>query len=139
MPMRCASIAASSASHVGLVSSHNEDRYASDTQLGLWVIADGMGGHVAGEIASQLAIETIVSSFRSGSNLLEAVSAAHPVILEAMQNNTALAGMGTTVVAAQLDGLRYQIAWSGDSRCYLWSDNKLKLLTRDHSLSLIHI
>lgn len=133
MSIRHAPTAASSATHVGLVSSHNEDRYASDTQLGLWVIADGMGGHVAGEIASQLAIETIVSSFRSGSNLVEAVSDAHPVILEAIQNDVTLAGMGTTAVAVHLDGLRYQVAWSGDSRCYLWSAKNLKQITRDHS------
>ncbi len=133
MSMRHAPIDASSATHIGLVSSHNEDCYASDTQLGLWVIADGMGGHVAGEIASQLATDTIVGSFRSGSNLVEAVSDAHPVILEAIQNDAKLAGMGTTVVAVHLDGLRYQVAWSGDSRCYLWSGKKLKQITRDHS------
>lgn len=133
MTMRDAATTASSATHVGLVSSHNEDRYASDSELGLWVIADGMGGHAAGEVASQLAIDTIVNSFRSGSNLHEAVSDAHPVILEAIQNDTALTGMGTTVVAVHLDGSRYQVAWVGDSRCYLWSGENLKQISRDHS------
>lgn len=124
---------AASVTHVGLVSSHNEDHHASDPELGLWVIADGMGGHAAGEVASDLAVKTVLNSFRSGSNLKEAVADAHPVVLEAIAADPALEGMGTTVVAVHLNNRQYQVAWVGDSRCYHWSEEGLRQVTRDHS------
>ena len=122
------------ATHTGLLSTHNEDQYACEDGLGLWVIADGMGGHAAGEVASQLAINAVVSSFRSGSLLDEAVADAHPTVLEAISNDPVLSGMGTTVVAAHLQNTHYQIAWVGDSRCYHWSKLQFRQITRDHSL-----
>ncbi len=122
-----------SATHIGLVSSHNEDQLVCENQLGLWVVADGMGGHAAGEIASQLAVKAMLSSFRSGSQLHEAVADAHPAVLQAIENDPGLAGMGTTMVAACLQGIDYQVAWIGDSRCYHWRHNQLHQITRDHS------
>ncbi len=121
------------ATHTGLLSTHNEDQYACEDELGLWVIADGMGGHAAGEVASQLAINAVVSSFSSGSLLHEAVADAHPTVLEAINNDPFLRGMGTTVVAAHLRHNHYQIAWVGDSRCYHWSKQNFQRITRDHS------
>ncbi len=130
MPYRPTSI---SATHTGLLTTHNEDQYASKQELGLWVIADGMGGHAAGEIASQLAVNAVISSFRSGSLLQEAVADAHPVVMEAMQNNPLLKGMGTTLVAVHLEDTQFQVAWVGDSRCYHWSKQRFRQMTRDHS------
>ncbi|MDJ0609759.1 MAG: protein phosphatase 2C domain-containing protein [Kiloniellales bacterium] len=117
---------------VGLVRSHNEDNYALRDDLGLWVVADGMGGAAAGEKASAIAVKTLAAAVQQGAGLDEAIAAANRAILAAARAGEGRAGMGTTVVAARVTESDYQIAWVGDSRAYLWSDG-LRRLSHDHS------
>lgn len=118
--------------HTGLVRELNEDSHIALPKLGLWVIADGMGGHEAGEVASRITIREIASSIEQGMPLAEAIESAHRAIQTASLQGEGSADMGSTVVAAELDGLRYEIAWVGDSRAYLWNGT-LHQLTTDHS------
>ena len=118
--------------HVGLVRTANEDACFADAALGLWIVADGMGGHAAGEIASAIAIAEITRATRQGESLPEAIESAHRAIHAAAEEGKGGWNMGSTVVALKLDGLHYQIAWVGDSRAYVW-DGSLRQLTKDHS------
>lgn len=90
-----------------------------------------MGGHEAGEVASRITVQEMTHSIEQGLPLVEAVETAHRAI-QAVQHGEGAAGMGSTVVAARLDGLHYEIAWVGDSRAYWWNDS-LHRLTTDHS------
>ncbi len=119
--------------HVGLRRELNEDTYYGDSDLGLWLVADGMGGHEYGEIASALARETIVRETRQGTSLSDAIRIADEEIIRASRRRKDVLPMGTTVVAARLDGPRFEVAWVGDSRVYLWRDGKLAQLSQDHS------
>ncbi len=127
----------SSATDIGLHRKNNEDALLSDGILGLWLIADGMGGHEAGEIASEIAVETIYSAVRRGYSINSAIRLAHRSILDASAKGIGKHGMGSTVVALKSLGSRYQIAWVGDSRAYLWhkdrSGGSIAQLTTDHS------
>lgn len=119
--------------HPGLVRQHNEDNYLIDEEQGLWVVADGMGGHACGEVASQIVVDLIHDKVSSGSTLQEAVASAHPIVLIAADQRLGLPGMGSTVVAARCHDNLFEIAWVGDSRAYLWEQGGLKQLSRDHS------
>lgn len=118
--------------HTGWVRELNEDSHLALPQLGLWVIADGIGGHQAGEVASGITIREIARSIEQGMSLADAIETAHRTIQTAALHGEGAANMGSTVVAAKLEGLRYEIAWVGDSRAYLW-DGSLHQLTTDHS------
>jgi serine/threonine protein phosphatase PrpC len=122
-------------SHPGKVRSHNEDCWAADDATGLFVVADGMGGVDAGEVASAIARDRIVQVMAEGGDLSEAVQQAHGAILDASARGIGARGMGTTIVAATVTDRRYRIAWVGDSRAYLWDGGSgtLSRLTRDHS------
>jgi len=120
--------------NVGLVREHNEDSYHCDDELSLWVVADGMGGHLAGECASRIAVDSIASSIQSGLPLSEAIQTAHKAVLQAADGDSSMAGMGSTVVAAHLNGDTLDVAWVGDSRAYLWNGKKLFRISRDHSI-----
>lgn len=120
------------ASHVGLVRELNEDSYLALPEIGLWIVADGMGGHDAGKVASGIAIQEISQSIKQGLTLAEAIETAHHAIQAAAQQNGEEVDMGSTVVAAKLVGRHYEIAWVGDSRAYLWN-GALRQLTTDHS------
>lgn len=126
-------VAYAAETHRGLVRSINEDCYDADPEIGLWLVADGVGGHAGGEIASELTRATIMDVFRRTGDLCAAIEAAHAAVLDAIRRGEGKANMGSTVVALALRGNAYQIAWVGDSRAYLW-DGRLSLLTRDHSL-----
>lgn len=119
--------------HPGLQRRHNEDNTAVDAELGLWLVADGIGGNACGEVASGIVAATICQQLRSGITLLEAVKAAHSAVLAQMKRRPAAVAMGSTVVALQITGVRYEIVWVGDSRAYLFN-GKLRQLTHDHSL-----
>lgn len=128
----------SQATDVGLLRDNNEDAIWGDAKLGLWVVADGMGGHAAGEVASEITVSVISDSVRQGRTLKEAINAAHLAVLDAARDGSGKYGMGSTVVALHSQGSRYEIAWVGDSRAYLWSDREkdgfsLQQLTIDHS------
>lgn len=119
--------------HVGLRRSLNEDTYYGDGDLGLWLVADGMGGHACGEVASALAREAIVREVRAGTALEQAVRIADEEIIKASRRRNDALPMGTTVVAARIHGQHFDLAWVGDSRAYLWEAGQLTQLSRDHS------
>ena len=119
--------------HVGLRRDLNEDSYYGDSELGLWLVADGMGGHEYGEVASALARETIVREIRDGTPLEQSIRIADEEIIRVSRRRHDALPMGTTVVAARVRGNRFEVAWVGDSRVYLWRDGKLAQLTQDHS------
>jgi protein phosphatase len=132
--------------HVGMRRDSNEDELLVDGANGLFAVADGMGGHAAGEIASRIAIDSIAASVRAhtpeparidfreaSTRLRQAVGDANRRICESIRDHQELSGMGTTVavVLACRDGA--VIAHVGDSRVYLLREDKLHRLTSDHS------
>jgi serine/threonine protein phosphatase PrpC len=127
-----------SLSHVGCVRQLNEDRYLSVPEHGIFVVADGMGGHEAGEVASGAIVERL-SSMERKSNALDfavdfqdRVTAANVDIREySAQHNGAV--MGSTLVALLVFDNFYRCLWSGDSRCYLYRSGALSQLSRDHT------
>jgi serine/threonine protein phosphatase PrpC len=131
-------LAASGVTHQGRRST-NEDAWLVDLGLGLLVVADGMGGHNAGEVASALAVKVIRDVFQSDGNppgqalLTRAVQVANQQILAAAAEQPAHSGMGTTVVAVLIVDERAYYTSVGDSRVYLWRHGHLTQLTRDDS------
>jgi PPM family protein phosphatase len=126
-------VRAGAATDIGLVREGNEDSYL--VQQPLFVIADGMGGHRGGEVASRLAIETIESLFRRGEGALsEQVQEANRAVFERSTIDRAVAGMGTTLTAALVEGDRARLAHVGDSRAYLFRGGEMRMLTEDHTL-----
>ena len=117
----------------GQVRTHNEDALACRPDLGLWALADGMGGHERGEVASALALEELVGAVQQGEELLAAVHAAHLAIVAAAQPVAGEAGMGSTLVAVRLDGDEFELAWVGDSRAYRIGSEHIEQLSHDHS------
>ncbi|MCK5882024.1 MAG: serine/threonine-protein phosphatase [Sinobacterium sp.] len=123
------------ATHVGLIRTNNEDCYLAEPNMGLWLIADGMGGHDAGEVASDIVKNSIKESVSASVELSMAIERSHEAVKDAASNGIGSTNMGTTVIAMQDFGAYYQIAWVGDSRAYLWDtlNGKLTQLSRDHS------
>jgi protein phosphatase len=111
----------------------NEDRYAAEDSLGLYLVADGMGGHAHGEVAADIVREALQREVSSGTDLVIAILRSHDHVLEEISRRGADVRMGTTVVALLLENSEYTVAWVGDSRAYLWNGSELKQLTRDHS------
>ena len=129
---------ASALSDMGCVRSNNEDYCRIEAELGLYALADGMGGARAGERASRLAVDTVVEMVRSAGRrdsqaLLTAVETANQRVLEAAQNDPELEGMGTTLVAALETGEGLSIASVGDSRAYLLDDWGFRAITEDQT------
>lgn len=126
------------ATDVGRVRSNNQDRYF--VQPGLWIVADGMGGHRGGEIASRLACEALTERYdqHTVDGLIDAIESANTAVHTAGNNDADLTGMGTTVVAIALvddnDEEVLAIANVGDSRAYRLTAGELEQLTEDHSL-----
>lgn len=118
---------------VGLKRLHNEDCFRAEPSLGLWLVADGMGGHRGGEVASRIAADFVVERVRAGENLKAPIQAAHHAILKAVAQGNGPEGMGTTLVALKMGESHYEVAWVGDCRAYLWDEGGLRQLTRDHS------
>jgi PPM family protein phosphatase len=126
-------VAAAVATDVGLVREGNEDSYLTDEPL--FAVADGMGGHRGGEVASQLAVETLEKLFKKRiGELPDQVREANRVVFERSVVDEKVAGMGTTLTAALVEGDRVRLAHVGDSRAYLLRDGGLRLLTEDHTL-----
>lgn len=144
---------AAGATDRGQVRPHNEDAFYCGVESGLFVVADGMGGQLAGEIASRMAIDVLRDHVERGTTdgdallgpndprrspeanrLASAVRLANRVVFDAGQSNPAWRNMGTTIVAARLVDTRLAIAHVGDSRLYLWRSGALLQLTDDHSL-----
>lgn len=121
------------ATHNGNVRQHNEDSYVAKPDLGLWVVADGMGGHKNGEVASAIVTETIAKLVEQGKELPIAIQYAHKAIIQSGKDGVGNPGMGSTVIAMHVQGCGYEIAWVGDSRAYLWDGKNLQQITKDHS------
>jgi PPM family protein phosphatase len=131
----------------------NQDSFFCDSALGLFVVADGMGGHNAGEVASRLAVETVVQFVNAtatsrdltwpfainpklsiaANRLTVALRLANQRVYDAGHSEMQLAGMGTTLVAALVDANRVVIAHVGDSRAYRFHEGRLEQMTRDHT------
>ncbi|MFO1377764.1 MAG: Stp1/IreP family PP2C-type Ser/Thr phosphatase [Steroidobacteraceae bacterium] len=137
----------------GKVREHNEDAIAWDQEIGLFVLADGMGGYNAGEVASGIAAKTISSIMREAFSLQDiegidkatglrrvsillrdAIARANKIIYQTSKTQPQCEGMGTTVVAAVLHDNRITVAHVGDSRLYRLRSERLERLTLDHSL-----
>jgi len=143
-----------SLSHPGRVRAHNEDSVFVDGDMGLAVLADGMGGYNAGEVASGIAVNVVsnglLPELKSGRELSKVdiqsglthaalllqqqIASANKGIYEAAQARPECAGMGTTIVATVFFGNRVSIGHIGDSRCYRLRGEKFEQLTHDHSL-----
>ena len=140
-------------SDVGRKRSANEDSYYADGDLNLFVVADGMGGHAAGEVASKVAVESIQDFIKNtnadrditwpyefdetlsmaGNRLKSAIQTAHAKVLEVTSQKKEFQGMATTVVSILVENGKAQVAHVGDSRAYLVREGKLIQLTSDHS------
>ena len=129
----------SAASHPGLVRDNNEDCFLSQPESGLWLVADGMGGHEAGEVASAIVRDTLSIKLQDNPEIpiAEAIQAAHEAILDSAQKGIGATGMGSTLVALRSTNNKYQVAWVGDSRAYLWTPTedggRLEQVSVDHS------
>jgi protein phosphatase len=147
------SIEARGLTDVGQRRDHNEDAFLVDEGLGLFIVADGVGGHAGGGTASRLAVETVQAAVararaeepgRFGAEdaedtrvpdlLRQAVEEACAVIYQTAQADPELAGMGTTVTAVLVDGRTAYVAHVGDSRCYLLREGRIYQVSEDHSL-----
>jgi serine/threonine protein phosphatase PrpC len=121
-------------SDVGHVRSANQDAVFADPANGLWLVADGMGGHAGGEVASQIAITQIPAAIAQSKTIVEACDFAHHAIIAHGLQQPELAGMGTTLVAVQQQGRKLLLAWVGDSRIYHWPHGGVVTqVTVDHS------
>jgi len=138
---------------VGRVREHNEDDIGCDPDIGLWVLADGMGGYNAGEVASGIAVKTTIDLvteacrrenraeiepetgyMRQTIVLRDAIMRANKIIHQTAQSQPQCEGMGTTLVACLFYNNRISIAHVGDSRLYRMRDNRFEQITMDHSL-----
>lgn len=137
---------------VGVHRPHNEDCFEVDDENQVYVVADGMGGHNHGEVASRVAVDSVrefiaqpphrdetlpidydANLLHHSNRLKRSIQVAHDQVLSAVQEDGALLGMGTTIVGAMLDGPTLAIAHVGDSRSYRLRAGKLELLTQDHT------
>jgi PPM family protein phosphatase len=138
---------------VGRVREHNEDDIGSDPDIGLWVLADGMGGYNAGEVASSIAVKTTIDLvteacrrenrsdlepetgyMRQTISLRDAIMRANKIIHQTAQTQPQCEGMGTTLVACLFFDNKISIAHVGDSRLYRMRENRFEQITMDHSL-----
>ena len=131
---------------------NNEDNFGYDVRHGIFVVCDGMGGQQAGEVASKIAVETVLDYFRNppssapvagnsfegvserAANLGTAIQLANQTIHDSGARDVNAAGMGSTIVAVAVEGNLFSIANVGDSRIYLIRNRELAQLTNDHSL-----
>lgn len=123
--------------HVGHVRAVNEDRVLDSPQVGLWAVADGMGGHQSGDVAAQIAIDALgdlVSRTPQpcGADIVAALQSANAMIYD--RYGDAERRSGTTIVAALRTNHQIEIFWAGDSRAYRLRSGRWQLLTRDHSV-----
>ena len=147
------SLEMATATHTGMVRSHNEDSLNVEADIGLAVLADGMGGYNAGEVASGIATALITNETRgalakvnlqevdkatgdpvSTKLLHDVVIRANASIYQSANSQPQYAGMGTTLVVGLFNDNKITVAHIGDSRCYRLRDNRLEQITRDHSL-----
>lgn len=119
--------------HPGLRRAINEDTYCADSGLGLFLVADGMGGHLHGMRASALARDSVCAALRAGESLESAVRICDRAIIAQQEDSDSMMPMGTTLVALHIRDQTFEAAWVGDSRLYLYHDG-LRQLSHDQSL-----
>ncbi|MCL5057345.1 MAG: Stp1/IreP family PP2C-type Ser/Thr phosphatase [Actinobacteria bacterium] len=130
----------SQGTEVGLIRKRNEDSICVIPDLAFFAVADGMGGHLAGEVASRMALESVAGELRAvkknglEKKLLKGVRAANSNVYEASQKDSSCRGMGTTLTAAVIKDREMTLAHVGDSRAYIIRGDKIFSLTEDHSL-----
>lgn len=142
------------ATHVGMKRSHNEDNYFILPEENLFIVADGMGGHASGEVASQIAVETLYNFFidtardreatwpykenptlaYDENRLITGIKLANRRVYEMAQSNPRYKGMGTTVVTLHCTDAHTYVGHVGDSRGYLVRNGSIEQVTEDHSL-----
>src|SRR6516165_4496987 len=145
-------IQAAGMTDIGLVRKNNEDNFGYDLRHGIFVVSDGMGGQQAGELASKIAVDTVLGYYRErpdttsdgvprfqgvsqrAAGLGAAIQLANQAIHDAGARDTSVAGMGSTIVAVVVEGNQFSIANVGDSRIYLIRKDNVAQLTQDHSL-----
>jgi protein phosphatase len=126
-------VRAAATTDIGRVREGNEDSYLLEDPI--FAVADGMGGHRGGEVASRIAVETLERLFREGGTALaEQVQEANRAVFERSTTDRSVAGMGTTLTVAIVQGESIRLAHVGDSRAYLLRDGELRMLTEDHTL-----
>ncbi|MGB5486254.1 MAG: protein phosphatase 2C domain-containing protein [Lysobacterales bacterium] len=129
----------SAITHVGMVRKLNEDAYAERSDIGVWAVADGMGGHAAGEVASKAVMDAIMGLGHANNfdemhaAVKRSLKGANRHLLEQADNYDDERVPGATVVVLIIDGNQGAVVWCGDSRIYRCSDQQLVQLTRDHS------
>lgn len=132
--------------HIGRVRARNEDAIGWDETAGVAVVADGMGGHPAGDVASRLAVAVALDTARkqladkrtwlaAGGDPEQLIRKVHASILEHTEREPGHAGMGTTLVLAAVDDRQVAVSHVGDSRAYRLHEGVLSRLTRDHNLA----
>jgi len=145
-------VVAAGQTDVGCVRKHNEDNFLLDAELGFFIVADGLGGHAAGEVASQIVVEKMgqfiaqtveqdrtwpleydVNLAYDGNRLKVALMLTDQAILEDIRSNPERESMGSTVVACLVRGAKVTLVHVGDSRAYLLNDQGIQQVTRDHS------
>ena len=125
---------------IGLRRKNNEDLFFVDEELGLFIVADGMGGHAAGEVASRIAVETVCQSLQTESldnpqkQLIQAIEKANREVEQTANGNQAWKGMGTTLTILLLQQQQGYLAHIGDSRIYRLHNSQFEQLSDDHSL-----
>ncbi len=123
---------------VGMKRAHNEDAFYRNDSIGLYIVADGMGGHRAGEIASNMAVDSIKNYMlnqgkMSENSLVDAIYVANDLIFKSAAANPQYSGMGTTIVSIVLNGNGAILCHVGDSRAYMLNSGNLVRLTEDHT------
>lgn len=121
--------------HQGLVRERNEDSVVANEGLGLWVVADGVGGNAHGDVASQMVVQTIERRVRQGMTLEQSIVDANEALQAVIQGQPELEGMASTVVACQFHGHQFELQWVGDSRAYLLDDGGISQLSSDHNVA----
>jgi len=119
--------------HVGLRRTRNEDTYYADATLGLFLVADGMGGHLHGEVASAVVRDSVVELVSRGHSLAEAIRGADEHLMAQLHDHASPLPMGSTIAALRLSDDGYEAAWVGDSRIYAIG-RELRQVSHDHSL-----
>jgi protein phosphatase len=122
------------ATSVGMVRAVNEDNYFVSAENGVFGVADGMGGHSKGDVASYLAIEMLKElAPNKDIGMKEMIRAGHRHIVLSATRGLGAKDMGTTLVAARIKDKEYTVSWAGDSRAYLCDDNFIKQVSSDHT------
>lgn len=118
--------------HPGNRPGENQDAVGCDPESGLCFVADGMGGHADGALASRIVAQTLLG--RAGeSELVQLVLGAHEAVMQAAGERTGQEHMGSTVVCVRIADRQGDVVWVGDSRAYLWRSKQLRRLTKDHT------